>query len=300
MNTNLDKSGFLYKSMLSGRRKLTVIVAALLILLVWHTVSIVPYLEKRICGSVILDEDMYAKEANTVSVSKEYNPDKSVMKIYGFAFKDESYWQGNKYLFSTTLDKINPIGLAYTLGGVLVDENTDTEADPIAVKVDFVDIKGVKTAVMYMGNEEITPGMTAEGIFVKISPLVLKDLAEYLPEGEVLSEYMYDIRGIDMSSEFSDIVSWIVLIALIIFLLIRLIRYYVNPIKHPTYKQLEKYGDIMTVIMDIDNQIDAGADRSYKNEVRTEDWILTKRSFYYKVEKNFTAKGKFKYTPFNS
>lgn len=298
MNTKLNKKSFLYKSMLRGRTKLTIITALVLAIFICYTASIIPYLEKIAFGSVALDGDMYARDVKTVCVSKSYKPDKSTMKIYGYASRDESYWQGDKYFFSTVFDKIDSVGLAYTLGGARVNEFTDTEADPVAVRVDFVYINGVKTAVMYMGNEKILPGMKAEGVLVNISPLVLRDLADYVSEGEVLSEYMLDIRGIDMSTEFNDTVIWFFMIALIVFLLIRLGGYYINPLKHPTYKQLDKYGDTMAVIADINWQIDAGADRSYKNEVRTADWILTKRSFYYKAEKNFTANGTFKYTPY--
>lgn len=298
MKLQIDKDGVLYRSMLRGRTKLTVIFIVLLALFVVYTVGITPYLGKRFFGSVPADEAHYAQNAPLVAVTEAYEPDKNLAKIYGYAQKETSYWNGDKYFFSAELKDLEEIGLAYTISGAMLTPDTDTVTDPVAVKVDFVKVGGVKTAVLYMGDVQITEGMVAEGIFTEISPRILDNLASYIPEGEEISVYMFDIRGIDMSSEFSDMVSWLLYIAILLFLVIKLVIYYLKPEKHPTYRQLEKYGELAAVAIDIDTQVRNGAQRDYKDEIRTNDWIITKRSFYHKVEKNFTAKGTFKYTPY--
>ncbi|MBQ8526741.1 MAG: hypothetical protein IJ460_08515 [Clostridia bacterium] len=298
MKQQLDKSGVLYKSMLRGRTKLTVIFVLLFVLFCVYTVDILPYLEKKAIGAVPLDAVAYAETAETVVVSESFEPDKNLAKIYGYAQPEQSYWEADRYFFSVNLESLENTGLAYTASGAVLTADTDTEADPVAVKVDFVDIGGLKTAVLSMGDAEITEGMISDGILTEISPLILDNLADFVPEGEIISKYMLDVRGIDMSSEFSDTVTWFALIVVLIFLIAKLVLYYLRPIKHPTYKQLEKYGEVHMVAQDIETQIRAGTEEASKNEIRTPDWIITKRSFYHKVEKNFTAKGSFKYTPY--
>lgn len=297
MKQQLDKTGVLYHSLSRGRIKLLIIFVLLFVMFLCYTVSIMPYLEKRAFGAVPVDESNFAV-SGTVEVTKEYKADKAIAKIYGYALKEQSYWENDKYFFSVKLDELTSSGLAYTASGAILNPDTDVETDPVAVKVDFINIGGVKTAVLSMGDAVVKKDMTVDGILTEISPLILENLSGVLPEGEMISKYMLDIRGIDMGSEFSDILFWFLYIALLLFLGIKLVIYYINPLKHPTYKQLEKYGETAMVIQDIETQFKARAEKTAKDETRTADWIMTKKSFYHKVEKNFTAKGSFKYTPY--
>ena len=298
MKQQINKNGVLYESMQGGRTKLTVIFALLLVIFVVYTISISPYLGKKVFGATELDAERFAREAKTVAVTGSFVPQKEEAKIYSYGRRDSSYWQGSKYLFDAKLENIEDTKLAYTAGGVVVTEDTDTEIDPIAVKVLLANIGDERVTVLMSANQEISEGALVEGMLVEISPLIRKDLANYYPDGTKVCLYMYDVRGIDMGSEFSDTIAWIAFLLVLIFLGTKLLIYYLNPMKHPTYKQLEKYGEVKLVIQDIDTQAEAEDAAFDKKTITTKDWILTKRDFYYKVEKNFAAKGNFKYTPY--
>lgn len=297
MKNKINKTGVLYGNMKRGRRKLTFIYVILLALFIFHTVNTLPYLEKRAFGSVPLDTYSFSSSTPTVEITPKYAPNKEEAKIYGHARKKQSYWQGSNYYFSVKLDRLQSCNLAYTASGAIVTESTDTLADPVAVKVDFITIGNTRTAVLSLGSSELKEGMVAEGIFVEISPLILKDLAAFVPEGEVISKYMLDVRGIDMDSEYSDTVIWFVFVAVLLFLSVKLFIYYTKPIKHPTFAQLEKYGTAYLICQDIESQIEEENAAFEGDRLVISDWIITKTTFACKVEKNFAAGGKFKYTP---
>lgn len=298
MDYKINKTGVLYSNMKRGRTKLTVIYVLLLALFIIHSINTLPYLEKRAFGSVPLDIGTFASLSPTTQVTSTYAPSVEESKIYGHARKKQSYWQGSNYFFSVKLDSLESCNLAYTASGAIVENSTDTQSDPVAVKVDFITIDGTKTAVLSMGSAELKEGMVAEGIFVEISPLILKDLAAFVPEGEVISKYMLDVRGIDMDSEYSDTVIWFVFVAVLLFLSVKLFIYYTKPIKHPTFAQLEKYGTAYLICQDIESQIEEENAAFEGDRLVSSDWIITKTTFACKVEKNFAAGGKFKYTPF--
>ena len=298
MKQNIDTNGVLYKSVKKGRTKLSVILFLLIVMFFVHTASSMPYLEKRAFGASELDSEAFAKATKLVAINSDYKPSKEEAKIYGHAREKTSYWHGDKYYFSISDAIFADSGLAYTSSGAIVTPQTDTNADPVAVRLGFMDIGGTKTAVLLLGDAAFGTPINAEGIFVELSPLVRKDLAKYLPEGENISEYMFDVRGIDMDTEYSDTVIWFALIAIILFLVTKLLVYFLNPLKHPTYRCLDKYGDIVMIANDIETQVKLPSATFHKNRIMTDDWIINKGSFACKTEKNFTAGGSFKYTPY--
>jgi len=124
---------------------------------------------------------------------------------------------------------------------------------------------------------------------------VRADLSATVPEGETLtvSEYMLDTRGIEMNTENSD--PWIIgiLLAITLFLAIRVAVYYINPLRHPTYTQLQKYGDISEIITSVETQ--AESDAAYKEDksLIMPDWICYDATFKRVVVKNHMASGRY-------
>ena len=126
----------------------------------------------------------------------------------------------------------------------------------------------------------------------------MAELAKSLGEGGMeLCPYMLDIRGIEMSSEFSDTLMWTVFLIILLILLVKLAIYYIRPDKHPMFTQLDKYGDIYAVAEDIEKELKSPEAQYYKKEIYTPGWILTGQTFKYKIGKNHISGGKFRYTP---
>lgn len=293
----INKEGILYRNVIKNRRKLLAILLLIIICFVWFTTSIYPYLVKRATGASPLDEERFT-ESECVVIGPSYtSDDPKAEKIFGFAETKKSYWQDHRYYFSVKSDKLVYSGLSYTRGGEVVTDITDTEIDPVAVSVYFANIGDRVVTVLALPEQKIETLPELKGIFVNASPLILKDLSKDIKEDYSVSAYTLDVRGIEMSAESSDTVIWVLLIALIIYLGIKLIRYYRNPLKHPTYKQLEKYGDVLELIEDIELQLQNDVVSIEDNQIVTADWIVTEESFKKLIQKNHTAKGKFKYTP---
>ncbi len=293
----INKEGILYRNVIKNRRKLLAILVLVIICFVWFTTSIYPYLAKRAMGASLLDTERFLT-SDCVVIGPTYTSDNPKMeKIFSFADARTSYWQDHRYYFSVNPDKLVYSGLSYTGGGEVVSDITDTQIDPVAVNIHFAYIGDRVVTVLSHPDQKIDSFLELKGIFVKASPLILKDLSRNIKEDYKISAYTLDVRGIEMSAESSDTFIWILLIALIIYLSVKLVRYYSNPLKHPTYKQLEKYGDVLELIEDIELQLQNDVVSMEDNQIITADWIITEQSFKKLIQKNHTAKGKFKYTP---
>ncbi len=293
----INKEGILYRSVIKNRRKLLAIFVLVVICFVWFTISIYPYLAKRAGGASPLDTERFL-ESDCVVIGPSYKSDDSSKEmIMGFAETKKSYWQDHRYYFSVKPEKLEYSNLSYTHGGEVLTDITDTDIDPVAVCVHFASIGDRVVTVLSLPEQEIESLSELKGIFVKASPLILKHLSEDITEDYEISAYTLDVRGIEMSAESSDTFIWIFLIALIIYLSVKLVRYYSNPLKHPTYKQLEKYGDVLEIIEDIELQLQNDILSIEDNQIVTTDWIISEQSFKKLIQKNHTAKGKFKYTP---
>ena len=293
----INKEGILYRNVVKNRRKLLAIFVLVVICFLWFTVSIYPYLAKRATGASPLDTERFLESDCAVIGPSFTSDDPSKEKIMGFAETRTSYWQDHRYYFSVKSDKLEYSNLSYTRGGEVLSDLIDTDIDPVAVCVHFANIGERVITVLSLPEQDIESLSEFKGIFVKASPLILKNLSENLKEDRQISAYTLDVRGIEMSAESSDTVIWVLLIALIIYLGIKLIRYYKNPLKHPTYKQLEKYGDVLELIEDIELQLQNDVVSIEDNQIITADWIISDQSFKKLILKNHTAKGKFKYTP---
>ncbi|MBQ7900450.1 MAG: hypothetical protein IJ365_00620 [Clostridia bacterium] len=297
---SFDKNGFLYKSMVKYRLKFTVVFVLYVIVFAMFTASCADYLAKRAFGASALDVEAFAAECGTMTLDGGYTFDKDSpdAKIFGFAVKEQSYLQDDKYFFEVPVDDVIAADVAYTAGGVPVTPEVDTTADRVAIKVDYAVIGGVQVPVLMLPEQNILPDTTLEGIFVQSSPLILAELAKKCGDTSVeICPYTLDIRGIEMGSEYSDTLLWVVMLAILIFLLIKLIIYHAKPHKHPIFAQLDKYGDVFALANDIEQELKSDKTTFYKKEIYTPEWILTKQSFKYRIGKNHLAGGKFKYTP---
>ena len=297
---NFNKNGFLYKAMKKYRLKYTVICIVCIVLFAMYTSSCINYLMAKAFGPSALDVEMFATESGSMVLDNGYSYDKNSpdARIFGFASPETSYMQGGAFRFDVKIDDIIPADFAYTMSGVRYTEDIDTDEDPIATKADYAIIGGKTVILLMMPEQNIAPGDTVTGIFTQNSPVILAEMAGDCPEGgREICPYMLDVRGIEMGSEFSDTLIWVVFLIILLVLLTKLAIYYIRPAKHPIYTQLDKYGDIYAVAQDIEKELEDSNTQYYKNEIYTPEWILTKQTFKYKIGKNHTAGGKFKYTP---
>ncbi len=299
MNPELKK-GILYGNVVKSRRKFLVILILLIALFVRYTVAVMPILQKIAAGPGALDGSAFAAETGFAVRGQETDGEDTFEiindKIYGYAVSELTYRQGTRYYFRVPANGVEMSGLAFTMGGEQVTAETDTAADPVAVRVWYIDIGGKKTAVL-APDGQLENGKAVSGIFVRMPTVISDALFDGgLPEGAIC-DYMLDVRGIRMDSEFSDTLMWVVFMALLIYLSIRLTSYYVNPLRHPTYRQLGKYGDAAEIAADVEYQLAHGVTEREKGRVCTHDWIVSDSQFRKIIEKNFTAGGSFKYTP---
>lgn len=301
MNSDL-KNGVLYKSVVKSRRKFAAILVLLVALFVCYTVTIMPLLQKLASGAVQLNAEEFAAQTGYAVRQQENDDDDDGFtlvndKIYSYAVKELTYWQGDRYYFRVPLDGVEPSGLAFTVNGEIAAADTDTDSDPIVVWVWYCDIGGRKTAVLAASDYSENDGKTINGIFVKMPTVISDALFDGgLNDGEI-SEYMLDTRGIRMDSEFSDSIMWVLFLLALGYLIFRLGSYYANPLRHPTYKQLGKYGEVSEIAADVENQLANEVTAREKGRVYTHDWIVSDSAFKKNIEKNFTAGGSFKYTP---
>lgn len=295
----MNKSGFIYSNMRKFRMKYAIIVILYTIAVIVFALDTSKYILKRIQGPTALNTIEFAK-TETIVLPHDYFIDKTSddARIWGSAAPGESYWQGNKYYFNVTADEVIETNVAYTVGGFPVTDETDTDADPVTVKAYYAIIDGITVPVLTEGDVTINSGNTLTGIFTRHSPLILEQLAKNSNGADIeISRYTLDTRGIDMGSEFSDCVLLIMSLVLVLYLIIKLVIYFVNPIKHPIYTQLDKYGESQYVAEDIDREIKNEKTTVEGASIYTPNWILTKKSFKYEIVKNHAAGGKFKYTP---
>ena len=91
-----------------------------------------------------------------------------------------------------------------------------------------------------------------------------------------------------MENEGFDLVVCIILLAIILFLSVKIVIQYINPLSTPTYRNLEKYGDLKSICEDVEAQLkEAGITRvKKKRSAITPDWIVSEEPFKLKVAKN--------------
>ncbi|MBE7030635.1 MAG: hypothetical protein E7409_04305 [Ruminococcaceae bacterium] len=290
----VNKSGILYRGVRRGRRKLLAICLVLAAITVWYTAVHMVTLKGKFHGPYPFDEPHFAASTQTETFSKPIKMKKREDRsISSYAYMDTSYTKGDQYRFTLQLDNITPTDIHYDAEY----ENPQTgETELVTImRLYLADIGGKQVPVMAQANRTLAAGDMVTGIFVKPDKVVRADLSATVPEGETLtvSEYMLDTRGIEMNTENSD--PWIIgiLLAITLFLAIRVAVYYINPLRHPTYTQLQKYGDISEIITSVETQ--AESDAAYKEDksLIMPDWICYDATFKRVVVKNHMASGRY-------
>lgn len=288
MSTNLNKDGIIYKSMNKHRIKNIRYCLTVLVVFVAYFFMFKPYITNVLFGSSPLDEAAFKKDAVTKTLSVQPNADGEITQLVNSrVLKGNSYWQDDKYEFSMKVSNVRNTGITYTTKNTS-EVGVEGEGDLSAV-VYVVEINGVRTIVFAYPHQNIKDGDTIEGIFAPIAPVVSYDLIsnpEYA-EGEYY-QYMLDTRGIEMENEGFDIVVSVILACIFLFLVFKVVIQYINPLSTPTYRNLEKYGDIKTISDDVEDQLAKLGVTNIKKKkpVVTDDWIISEEPFKLKIAKN--------------
>lgn len=283
-----NKSGFVYHSMNYHRKKSLCTLLFIVLVFSLYFSAFGPYITNVLTGSVSLDSEKFADDAAFVMSSDGAMSQENVSPVIrNYSLKTMSYWQGDKYEFDVKLGEAQKTPVRYTTKNT-DDSFVDGESKEYESAILYrADINGVITYILAYPHQELAAGSTVTGIFTEIPPIISNDIAT-LGETSFYCKYMLDTRGIEMESERFDVMISAVLLALIIYLFVRLVVFYVNPYLTPTYRSLDKYGDVDSVIVDIEAELaEAGVKKiSKKNPVYTTNWILSEDSFKLKILRN--------------
>ncbi len=284
------KDGVIYKGMHSHRLKKIRSIIILFIVLVLYFVSCKPYITNVLFGSVPLDMQRFKSEAELVSLKDDTAQDKKVpLAINSKVIKNNSYWQDGKYEFDISLSDVEKTPITYTTKNTDASFSEGSSEEVKSAVLYTAKINGVDTLVLAYPHDELKDGSKVTGIFAELPPVVKKDLCTIgnYAQSEVY-KYMLDTRGIRMESEDFDITVFTALLLAILFLIVQLSLYFINPYLTPTYRGLEKYGEITSVIEDVEAQLKEKdiTKVTKKQPAYTEDWIVSEDVFKLKVAKN--------------
>lgn len=284
------KYGFFYNSMKKYRAKLALYTLGAFVIFAVYFLLCKPYILNVLTGPAKLDLNAFIKDAELIDIADEVMEKNNTRTIRTYALKNSSYWQGGEYEFDLELSKAHKTPIRYTNENTSDNYNT-TDDKTISAQLYDAEISGVKVLVLAYPHQKLSDNSKISGIFTEIPNIIKKNFASL--EGQNTADYykyMLDTRGIEMESERFDIIVSALLLFLGIFLLGKLIVYYINPLLTPTYREANKYGNMDNVIDDIEFQLNQkGITKITKNNPAiTDDWILTKAGFKYKIEKNYT------------
>lgn len=284
------KDGFIYSSMYRHRIKLLCYLLTVVVVFVMYFMAFKPYVLNVLCGSVPLDEQRFFKEAEMISIPSDASLGRNdAVTIRNYSLKSTSYWQDETYEFDVKLSDVYKTPITYTTRNTSDNFSEEASDEILSAVLYSAKINGVHTLVLAYPHQELADGITVTGIFTGFPLVVTADLAgcgEFA--GQECYKYMLDIRGIEMESERFDIMVCAILLLLALYMTVKLVIYFVNPYLTPTYRGLDKYGDIGTVAEDVEAQLkEAGITKiSKRNPAITEDWIVSEDSFKLKITKN--------------
>ena len=290
------EKGIIYSSMKKHRIKFLLIEILLVVIFVSFFVSSYPYIANYFGAKTVLDEDLFSEKVQTVKIPEPFklhrNDDGT---IPDYALKGSSYWQGMYYEFDVAVKDAEKTQLSFT--NATTNTGKSGAEDEISAVLHVMDVGGVKTLVLTYPETDLENASEIKGIFTEIPLIVMHDLAQtqIFENDTQICTYMLDTRGVEMESEGFDTVFSIVLLLIIIFLLIKLILQFSNYRKTPTYKQLEKYGDMEKIEKEIERELTEVVFN--KKETITENWILKEDTFKLKIVKNHIKHGRFEYVP---
>lgn len=294
MKDNIRKGPILYKGMVRGRRKFLIINLIITALYIMYMVRAMPFIVGKFHGPYELDVDKFVSSTQNVTISEEIEMKKRADKsIPGYALFKTSYNDDNKYRFNVKFDDFEDIGVKYVAD---IEDPMSGEVMQYVDKTVYMGRIG-DTLIPVMCSGDLRPDNDNElaGIFVKPAEVIMADISKLTADGTeiTINEYIFDARNIEMEVENTDVAVMYIGIALLAFLYIRLIRYYINPYKHPTYKQLLKYGELHEIIDDVENQFETQEVYMDGKELITVDWIMVKETFHNKITKNHRTRGRY-------
>ena len=291
---NIRKGHILYNGMVRGRRKFLVINIILTVLYVLYMMRAMPFIVGKLHGPYDFDSDKFIRSTQTITLDKEIVMKKRADKsIPSYAFFDTSYHDDNKYRFNVKFDDFEDIGVKYTTQ--LEDPKTKEMIEYVLYTVYMGKIGDIHIPVLHYGEEKPVSNTILSGIFVQPADVIKSDISKLTSGGSTvtMNEFMFDSRNLEMEIENTDVAIMIFGFALLLFLYIRVLRYYVNPYKHPTYKQLYKYGELEELIDEIENQFESDEIFMEGKELISTDWIMTKDTFKNKIVKNHRTRGRY-------
>lgn len=282
----MQKDKYLYKEMNRYRTKYLIINIVITLLFLAFTISKLPYLMTSVNGAVPLDTERFAKECKTFTMDSvtelgrkdTKNPDNN-------CFRSNSYWQDNTYLFSVTPDLVTDTGKVFSQE---IEVMSGVKETVDVYRVFLADIDGVKVPVITFANAKPDK---FEGYMTELSKVIKASVSEYVADttgSEEICEYMLDARNGEMDTSATDPWIFVLWLILLIFLWAKLVIQYINPLTTPTYRQLVKYGDVLTVEQMVNEQIDDAVVEK-KNKIM-KDFIVFRDTFKLAVNRNHTAK----------
>ena len=292
MNYELNKKGLIYKAMDRHRKKNIRYCLTVLAVLVIYFFSFKPYITAAIFGSTPLDTEKFSADASVSKLSVQKNADGEISQVINSkVLKKDSYWQGDSYKFRVKLSDVEKPEIKYTTINTNENESEDNPDPETSAVIYVADIGGIDTIVIAYPHIQIEDRTEVEGIFAPVAPVISYDLinTEGYSDREYFN-YVLDTRGIEMENEGFDLVMCIILVAIILFLLVKIVIQYIKPLSTPTYRNLEKYGDLKSVCEDVEAQLTAaGVTRvKKKHPAVTSDWIVSEEPFKLNIVKNHT------------
>lgn len=289
MKSNIKKDGIIYKYMNKYRLKNIRIIFILGLVLAGYFMLFGPYITNVLFGATDLDTARFKSDAKMITIMDETLSDNKNNSINANVIKSDSYWQGDKYEFSVQLDNVKNTGITYTTENTNENFNPETSEPVTSAVLYTADINGINTLVLAYPHDKLKSGSVVSGIFAPIAPIIRCDLSaiDDYADSEVY-EYMLDMRGIQMESEEFDILIFSVLILIILYLSLKTVVYYISPGLTPTYRRLSKYGELLSVVDDVEAQLkEKNISKITKNNpIYLEDWIVSKDVFKLSITKN--------------
>lgn len=283
----MEKDSVLYKAMVKYRRKFLIWNIILLVLLILFTVWRYPYIKTEISGAVPLDMDRYLSETATFTVDEiivlgRHEP-KEPERYY---HKNITYWQDDSYLFDVEIDKAEKTDIAFTSSYTIGQEVYEY----VSAEIWFAEAGGRNFVVIANPGEEFKNKLT--GYLVEPTRAVTAPISETLENGEklILSSYFIDCRGMEMGTAPTDWAIVKIAATVILLLFLKLLLYYLKPKFTPTYRQLQRYGDIDDIAYEVNRQ--ATSEKAYIDDktLVTPDFILSDDTFKKKVVRNHINK----------
>ena len=291
---NIEKGKIIHGGMVRGRRTFLLINIILTGLLVIYVLSSMPYIKNRFNGPYQLDVNNFVTTTKDITIEDEIEMKKREEKsISSYAYMDTSYCEGDKYRFDVVFDDVTDTGIEYTYK--YTDESTGESVEKVLHSVLLGKIGKRDVLILCNEGQAPVPGSPITGIFNSHSRVILSDLSKNVDKNGTykINEYIFDTRNIEMDAENSNLFLCVLGLLLLIFLYVRLIRYYINPLSHPSYRQIDKYGELNEVVSSIEQQFSSEDVEKRGNAYYTTDWIMTKELFRNKIVINHCTRGRY-------